>query len=93
MCTCVQGDSHTQLRETAPPEGLPQAERGVVPGARMWLGSGESFEAARDLRVGILAAPGQVHSPSPGFPQTQSGTAVRLGGRHIRWPLAESRRV
>ena len=34
----------------------------------MWLGSGESFEAARDLRVGILAAPGQVHSPEPWFP-------------------------
>ena len=60
-----------QLQETAPPEGLPQAQRGVVPGIRTWLGSGESFEAVCDLQVGTLAASGQVRSLSPSYPQTQ----------------------
>lgn len=45
-----------------PTEDLPSAERGR-PQEHAWSVLGESFKVACDLRVGILAAPGQVRSP------------------------------
>lgn len=79
-CARVSREAHTHSFGKPPHWRAFPRPRGVVPGARTLSGLGESFQVACDLRVGILAAPGQVRSPSPSFPQTQSGTAVRLGG-------------